>query len=55
MYLIRKKTNYSLPELGRFFGGKDHSTVIYSINKIENLLKSDKTLINNVNFILKKI
>ncbi|MHA1575151.1 MAG: chromosomal replication initiator protein DnaA [Alphaproteobacteria bacterium] len=55
MYLIRKETNYSLPEIGRFFGGKDHSTVLYSIKKIEALLKSDKTLRNNVNSILKNL
>ena len=35
MYLIRKTTRHSLPEIGRAFGGKDHSTVLYSCKKIE--------------------
>ena len=33
MYSIRKVTNLSYPEIGRFFGGKDHSTVIHSIKE----------------------
>ncbi len=41
MYLIRTMLNLSLAEIGTFFGGKDHSTVIHAIGKIENLRKSD--------------
>lgn len=41
MYLIRNMLNLSLAEIGTFFGGKDHSTVIHAIEKIENLRKSD--------------
>lgn len=41
MYLIRNMLNLSLAEIGTFFGGKDHSTVIHAIDKIENLRKSD--------------
>ena len=41
MYLIRTMLNLSLAEIGSFFGGKDHSTVIHAIEKIENLRKSD--------------
>jgi chromosomal replication initiator protein len=41
MYIIRKKTSLSLPEIGQLFGGRDHSTVIYSIKKIEALLQED--------------
>ena len=37
MYLIRRLTNLSLPDIGREFG-KDHSTVIHSINKVEKML-----------------
>jgi chromosomal replication initiator protein len=50
MYLCKSLTNASLPEIGRSFGGKHHSTVIHSIKKIEALRKSDgdfNTLINN--------
>ena len=37
MYLCKTLTNASLPEIGRSFGGKHHSTVIHSIRKIEDL------------------
>lgn len=42
MYLCRELLGTSYPVLGRFFGGKDHSTVIYSIQKIKKLLDSNK-------------
>lgn len=41
MFLIRNMLNLSLTEIGEFFGGKDHTTVIYAINKIELLKKTD--------------
>lgn len=41
MYLSRKLTNSSLIEIGEKFGGKDHSTVIHSIKKIEEKINSD--------------
>jgi len=41
MYLSKSLTNASLPEIGRSFGGKHHSTVIHSIKKIEELRKKD--------------
>jgi chromosomal replication initiator protein len=50
MYLCKNLTNASLPEIGKSFGGKHHSTVIHSIKKIEALRQHDghfNTLINN--------
>ncbi|HEY2151767.1 MAG TPA: chromosomal replication initiator protein DnaA [Vicinamibacterales bacterium] len=50
MYLCKALTHASLPEIGRSFGGKHHSTVIHSIRKIEDLRKKDQdfnTLIGN--------
>ena len=50
MYLCKNLTHASLPEIGRSFGGKHHSTVIHSIRKIEDLRKRDgnfNTLINS--------
>jgi chromosomal replication initiator protein len=50
MYLCKSLTHASLPEIGRSFGGKHHSTVIHSIRKVEELRKNDKdfnTLIGN--------
>ena len=41
MYLSKSLTNASLPEIGRSFGGKHHSTVIHSIKKIEEMRKKD--------------
>jgi chromosomal replication initiator protein len=41
MYLCKNLTHASLPEIGRSFGGKHHSTVIHSIRKVEELRKSD--------------
>ena len=50
MYLCKTLTNASLPEIGRSFGGKHHSTVIHSIKKVEQLRKHDgdfNSLIND--------
>ena len=41
MYLCKRLTHASLPEIGRSFGGKHHSTVIHSIRKVEGLRKRD--------------
>jgi len=42
MYLCKSLTHASLPEIGRSFGGKHHSTVIHSIRKVEDLRKKDQ-------------
>jgi chromosomal replication initiator protein len=55
MYIMRKKTKLSLPEIGQFFGGKDHSTVIYSLKKIDSLLLEDKKIKEVVDSLLKKL
>ena len=41
MYLSKSLTNASLPEIGKSFGGKHHSTVIHSIKKIANMRNTD--------------
>jgi chromosomal replication initiator protein len=41
MYLCKQLTSASLPEIGRSFGGKHHSTVIHSIKKVEEMRKND--------------
>jgi len=51
MYLCKSLTSASLPEIGKSFGGKHHSTVIHSIRKVEELRKKDavfNTLINTL-------
>jgi chromosomal replication initiator protein len=44
MYLIRQHTGLSLPKVGEVFGGKDHTTVLYSCDKIAQLRNTDPTL-----------
>jgi chromosomal replication initiator protein len=44
MYIVKQLTTASLPEIGRQFGGKHHTTVLHSINKIEELRRNDKDL-----------
>jgi chromosomal replication initiator protein len=44
MYLVKQLTAASLPEIGRQFGGKHHTTVLHSIDKIEEVRKGDKDL-----------
>jgi chromosomal replication initiator protein len=44
MFLCREHTKSSLPEIGRLFGGKDHTTVIFSHKKISSLVKENKDL-----------
>ena len=44
MYLCRKILDKSLPDIGKFFGGRDHSTVIHSCEKIANELEMDDKL-----------
>jgi len=48
MYLCRKHVKSSFPELGMKFGGKDHSTVVHAVQKIEKLLGVDVTLRNEI-------
>jgi chromosomal replication initiator protein len=52
MYLVKQLTSASLPEIGRQFGGKHHTTVLHSINKIETLRRTDKELNRTLNRLL---
>lgn len=44
MYLCKQLTTHSLPEIGRKFGGRDHTTIIHGVRKIEELLADDSSL-----------
>jgi len=48
MYLSRKLTNLSFPDIGAKIGGKDHSTVIYATNKVRELLDRDPKMMASV-------
>jgi len=52
MYMVKQLTSASLPEIGRQFGGKHHTTVLHSIHKIENLRHVDKELNKTINRLL---
>ncbi len=44
MFLARQLTQHSLPEIGEFFGGRDHTTVIHAYKKISNKIKEDASI-----------
>jgi chromosomal replication initiator protein len=44
MYLVKELTHASLPEIGRYFGGKHHTTVLHSVQKIDDLRQRDEDL-----------
>jgi len=48
MYLAKQLTSRSLPEIGRKFGGRDHTTVMHAVKKIEELTETDQTLAEDV-------
>ena len=41
MYLAREETDASLAEIGEVLGGRDHSTILYGVEKISELVESD--------------
>ena len=55
MYLCRNMTTESFPKIAIEFGGKDHTTVMYSVEKIENEIKENKDLANIVEKLKKDI
>ena len=51
MYLSKQLTGQPLVEIGKAFGGRDHTTVLYAINKIESIIKTDsntRTIVDNI-------
>lgn len=44
MYLVKTLTTRSLPDIGRRFGGRDHTTVLHAVRKIERLCETDPVL-----------
>lgn len=48
MYLAKSLTSRSLPEIGRRFGGRDHTTVLHSVRKVEQMMKDDGDLCQEI-------
>jgi chromosomal replication initiator protein len=55
MYLAKVLTPRSLPEIGRRFGGRDHTTVLHAVRKIEGLIEGDKSLADEIELLKRMI
>lgn len=55
MYLAKRLTTRSLPEIGRKFGGRDHSTVIHAVRRIEELRDKDREIDTAVRYLLREL
>ena len=55
MYLAKRLTTRSLPEIGRKFGGRDHSTVIHAVRRVEQLRDTDRDIDNAVRVLLREL
>ncbi len=55
MYLAKQMTEASLPEIGRQFGGKHHTTVMHSVEKIDSLRRTDKDLNRTLNKLMESL
>jgi len=55
LYIARELTEYSFPELGNEFGGRDHTTAMHSYEKIESQLKTDSSLNSLIQLLIKNI
>jgi len=55
MYLARQLTHTSLAEVGRAFGGKDHTTVLHAVGKIQALLREDPALRKTIDGLIQRL
>ena len=55
MYLAKQHTTNSLPDIGRKFSNRDHTTVIHAVRKIDELIKKDNEVKQNVSEVKKKL
>ena len=55
MYLSRKVTRHSLEEIGGFFGGRDHTTVLYAVEKIEKEISGDREFSRRIQHFLDRL
>jgi chromosomal replication initiator protein len=55
MYLSKQLTPKSLPDIGRRFGGRDHTTVIHAVKQIERLRASDSELDADIRLLTRQL
>jgi chromosomal replication initiator protein len=55
MYLCRELTDLSLPKIGEVFGGRDHTTVIHSLDKVKRVIRSDRAVFDRVHNLLQQL
>ncbi len=55
MYLVRKELNSSYPTIGEFFGGRDHTTVMHGVEKVERAVKSEDQIKKELELIMERI
>jgi chromosomal replication initiator protein len=55
MWLAKQITTRSLPDIGRRFGGRDHTTVLHAVRRIEQLKEEDATIARDVDVLLRKL
>ena len=55
MYAVREITGMSLEDIGREFGNRDHSTIVYAMKKMENTLQKNQGLKETVDDIIKNV
>lgn len=55
MYLLRNELNFSFPRIGKELGGKDHTTIMHGVEKINKQIKKDNQLQNEISLIKEKL
>ena len=55
MWLAKQITTRSLPDIGRRFGGRDHTTVLHAVRRIEALKAEDPAIARDVDLLLRKL
>ena len=55
MYLAKQLTPRSLPEIGRRFGGRDHTTIMHGVRKIEELMATDSQLSDDLQMLRRQL
>ena len=55
MYLCKQLTSRSLPEIGRRFGGRDHTTVMHGVRRIEDLRNQDSQIFDDIDLLRRSL